>query len=50
VTRELAHAAGIDARGMAAGIVLLDQDRFQPAQRQVQRRRAAMQAALSNEA
>ena len=30
--RQLSHAAGIDARGMAAGIVLLDQDRLQPSQ------------------
>jgi hypothetical protein len=29
---------------MTAGVVLLDQDRLQAAQRQMQRRRAAMQA------
>jgi len=49
VARELAHAAGIHARGMAAGIVLLDQDRLQPAQRQMQRGRAAVDAAADHD-
>jgi hypothetical protein len=49
VAGELAHAAGIDARGVAAGIVLLDQDRLQSAQCQMQRRRTAVQAAADHD-
>ena len=48
VARELAHAAGVDARGVPSGIVLLDQDGLQPAQRQMQRRLAAMDAAADH--
>ena len=48
VARQLPHAARIDARGVAAGIVLLDQDRLQAAQREMQRRRAAMDAAADD--
>ena len=47
--RELAHAAGVDARGMAAGIVLLDHDDVDAAQRQMQRRRAAVDAAADDD-
>ena len=48
VARELAHAARIHARGVPSGIVLLDQDRPQAAQGQMQRRRAAMDAAADD--
>jgi hypothetical protein len=49
MARQLAHAAGIDAGGMAAGMVLLDQGDREPAQRAMQRRRAAMDAAADDD-
>ena len=49
MARELAHPAGVDARGMAAGVVFLDQDRFHAPQRQMQGRRTAMDAATDDD-
>ena len=47
--RELADAAGIDAGGVAAGIVLLDQHRLQAGEAQMQRGRASVDAAADDD-
>src|SRR6218665_3161601 len=49
IAGELAHAAGIDARGMAAGMVFLQHDHRQPAHRAVQCARAAMDACADDD-
>jgi len=49
MARQLAHAAGVDAGGMAAGVVLLQQSHGGTAQRQMQRRRAAVNAATDHD-
>jgi hypothetical protein len=49
MARELAHAAGIDARGVAPGMVLLEQDDREAAQGAVQRGGAAMNPAADDD-
>ena len=49
VASEPPHAAGIDAGGMAAGVVLLDQQRLHAAHRQMQCRRAPLDAAADDD-
>ena len=49
VAGKLAHAAGVDARGVPARVVLLEQDRLDPAQRQMQRGGAAVDAAADDD-
>src|SRR5262249_54992331 len=49
VAGELADAAGINAGGMAAGIVLFNQHRFEPGKTEMQRGGAAVNAATHDD-
>ncbi len=49
VPAEATHAASIDTRGMATGVILLDQQRLDATHSQVQCRRAALDATADDD-